>query len=298
VLRFGAYNDDVIKRLSWIRDTLGPSLGRALSGRTVDLFSIIARALSMGDECHNRNAAASSILFRELTPLVIASDASKAQEVLEFINRNDHFFLNLSMAACKSALEAGANVKGSTLVTTMARNGVDFGLRLSGSGNQWFTCASPVVEGLFFPGYSKKDANPDLGDSSITETLGIGGAAMAASPAITGFVGGNAASALRTTKDMYRIYMAKHPRMTIPSLDFQGVPLGLDALRVLETNEMPVINTGIAHREAGVGQIGAGICRAPAPVFQAAVQQVWLSLVPSSSYSQKFAIRALKMLKK
>jgi hypothetical protein len=298
VLRFGAYGPDVIKRLTWISTVLGPSLSRSLQqGPKIDLFSIIARALQMGDECHNRNAAATSLLFRELAGRVITADHQHASEVLAFINSNDHFFLNLSMAACKSALDSAAGVKGSTLVTVMARNGVNFGLRLSGAGNTWFTCASPVVEGLFFPGYSKADANPDMGDSSITETFGIGGAAMAAAPAITGFVGGNAASSLRTTREMYRIYMTKHSRMGIPSLDAQGVPLGLDAVRVLETNIMPVINTGIAHKEAGIGQIGAGICRAPVPVFQMSVQHVWNSLAGPAS-TQRFAARALKMLKK
>lgn len=297
VLRFGAFNADVINRLTWMRDTLGPSLERTLSGTKVDLFSIISRALAMGDECHNRNMAASSLLFRELAPSIVERDSKNAPSVLGFINKNDHFFLNLSMAACKAALDAAHGIQGSTLVTAMARNGVEFGARLSGTKDAWFTCPAPAVEGLYFPGYSPADANPDLGDSSITETLGIGGAAMAASPAIVGFVGGNAASSLRITRDMYRIYMSRHNRIPIPSLDFQGVPLGLDALKVMETNELPVINTGIAHREAGVGQIGAGICRAPAQVFSAGVHHVWSSVVPSR-FPEKFALRALRAIRR
>lgn len=296
VLRFGAFGPDVQKRLHWMRDTLAPSLQKSIAGSKTDLLAIIARALQMGDECHNRNAAASSLLFRALTPLIIKNDQKNAAEVLEFINSNDHFFLNLSMAACKASLDSGHGVPGSTLVTIMARNGVDFGIKLSGSG-EWFTTSSPIVDGLLFPGYTKADANPDMGDSSITETFGIGGAAMAASPAITGFVGGNAASALQTTKDVYPIYMAKHPRLTIPGLDGAGVPLGLDALRVLETNVMPVINTGIAHKNAGIGQIGAGICRAPASVFNAGVKKVWGSLNQSVNPLQ-FAKRAIALAKK
>lgn len=304
VLRFGAFGPDVIQRLSWIRDVLGPCLARALEGGAIDTFALISRALQMGDECHNRNAAATSLLFRELTPLVLEREPEpkRASEVLQFINKNDHFFLNVSMAACKAALDAGANVKGSTLVTVMARNGVNFGLRLSGSGNKWFTTAAPVVEGLFFPGYGVADANPDMGDSSITETFGIGGAAMASAPAITGFVGGNAQSALDTTREMYHIYLKKHQRISIPSLDYRGVPVGLDALRVLETNIMPVINTGIAHRQPGIGQIGAGICRAPQAVFREGVSSVFSQIhqqaASSTSQYHQFALRALKAIKK
>jgi hypothetical protein len=306
VLRFGAFGPDVLGRLTWLRDVLASVVGVAIKGQKIDLLSIIARSLAMGDECHNRNAAASSLLFRQIVPLIAATGHPKAQEVIYFINQNDHFFLNLSMAACKSSLDGAANVVGSTLVTVMARNGVDFGLKLSGTGDVWFTAPSPIVNGLFFPGYSAADANPDMGDSSITETFGIGGASMAAAPAITGFVGGTASSALATTREMYRIYMNKHPRLAIPSLDGSGAPLGLDAVKVLDTNVMPVINTGtffffffasflqntgIAHRLPGIGQIGAGICRAPAPVFGAAVANVWKNL-PSNAF--QFARRALK----
>ena len=291
VLRFGAFSPDVLKRLVWLRDVLAPVVGSAIKGHQIDLLSIVARALAMGDECHNRNAAASSLFYRQIVPLIMAGKASKAVEVVDFINQNDHFFLNLSMAACKSALDGAANISGSSFVTVMARNGVDFGLKLSGTGDKWFTAPSPVVNGLFFPGYSQADANPDMGDSSITETFGIGGAAMAAAPAITGFVGGTAFSALQTTREMYRIYMSKHPRLAIPSLDGSGAPLGLDALRVLDTNVMPVINTGIAHRLPGVGQIGAGICRAPSSVFNLAVNNLWQNF-PKNTF--QFAKRALR----
>lgn len=291
VLRFGAFDENVQRRLHWIRDTLYPTLARCLEGKEIDLTAITARALQMGDECHNRNAAASSLLFRELAPLLARNGGSNGADVLDFINSNDHFFLNLSMAACKSSLDAAANIPNSSIVTVMARNGVDFGLRLSGS-DQWFTAPSPVVEGLYFPGYSSADANPDMGDSSITETFGIGGAAMAAAPAITGFVGGNAASALRTTHEMYRIFRGRHNRLQIPSLDGSGVPLGLDALQVLDTNVMPVINTGIAHKLPGVGQIGAGICRAPAPVFHSAIKQLWEKQKVAKAFT--FARRTLR----
>jgi hypothetical protein len=291
VLRFGAFGPDVLKRLTWLRDVLAPVVGSAIKGHQIDLLSIVGRALAMGDECHNRNAAASSLLFRQIVPLIVASGAAKGGEVIDFINQNDHFFLNLSMAACKVALDGAANTANSSLVTVMARNGVDFGLQLSGTGSTWFMAPSPVVNGLFFPGYSQADANPDMGDSSITETFGVGGAAMAAAPAITGFVGGSASSALQTTREMYRIYMSKNPRLAIPSLDGSGAPLGLDALRVLDTNVMPVINTGIAHRLPGIGQIGAGICRAPAPVFNKAVATLWQKL-PQNAF--QFAKRAMR----
>jgi Protein of unknown function (DUF1116) len=270
VLRFGAYDAEVIDRLAWMRDVLGPTLDEALAAHgPVDTSGLFSQALSMGDEGHNRNVAATSLLTRRLAPHL--ADLAHGREVLTFLAGNDHFALNLSMAAAKLSMDAAADVPGSTLVTAMARNGVEFGLRVAGTGAQWFTAVVGPAEGLFFPGFGPADANPDLGDSAITETLGLGGFAMAASPAITRFVGGNPADALAATRSMRRITLAQHPLFPLPPLNFAGTPSGIDVLRVLETGVLPLINTGIAHREAGIGQIGAGIVTAPPAVFLAAV---------------------------
>ncbi|HEV8489664.1 MAG TPA: DUF1116 domain-containing protein [Candidatus Limnocylindrales bacterium] len=276
VLRFGAYDEPVIERLRWFAATLGPALSATLAASgPVDLKAITAQALQMGDEGHNRNVAATSLLTRAIAPdLVRTVDAATAQTVLAFLRGNDHFFLNLSMAACKSALDAAHGIEGSTVVTAMSRNGVDFGIRLSGTGDTWFTSPVGVPDGLYFPGFGPDDANPDLGDSAITETAGIGGFAMAAAPAIVRFVGGTPADAIAFTRLMERITLARNSAYGLPSLGFSGTPTGIDARRVVETGIAPVINTGIAHREAGVGQIGAGIARAPLACFEAALRDL------------------------
>jgi hypothetical protein len=274
VLRFGAYDDSVIARLRWFAQTLGPALARVLArGGPIDLRAITAQALQMGDEGHNRNVAATSLLTRTIAPTVAETLGGRVQmELFAFLRGNDHFFLNLSMAACKSGLDAASGIAGSTVVTAMSRNGVDFGIRLSGTGSAWFTAPVGVPDGLYFPGYGPDDANPDLGDSAITETFGIGGFAMAAAPAIVRFVGGTPADAIAFTRLMERITLAKNAAYGLPSLGFSGTPTGIDARRVIETGIAPVINTGIAHREAGIGQIGAGIARAPLACFDAAVR--------------------------
>ena len=276
VLRFGAYDASVLERLRWFVTTLGPSLSEILrAGGPIDLKAITAQALQMGDEGHNRNVAATSLFTRTIAPTVATSlSGAIATEVFAFLRGNDHFFLNLSMAACKSGLDAAAGIEGSTVVTAMSRNGVDFGIRLSGTGREWFTAPVGVPDGLYFPGYGPDDANPDLGDSAITETFGIGGFAMAAAPAIVRFVGGTPADAIALTRQMERITLARNSAYGLPSLGFSGTPTGIDARKVVETGVAPVINTGIAHREAGVGQIGAGIARAPLACFELAVRAV------------------------
>ena len=276
VLRFGAYDEEVLGRLAWMRDVLGPTLDAAIQ-RTgpVDITSLIGQALSMGDEGHNRNVASTSLLARRLAPALAAHEPNAdAVRVLEFLAGNDHFALNISMAGAKLAMDRAIDVPDSTLVTAMSRNGVEFGLRVAATGTEWFTTPVGPADGLFFPGYGPEDANPDLGDSAITETLGLGGFAMAASPAITRFVGGTPDDALEATRSMRRITLAPHPAFPLPPLNFAGTPSGIDVLRVLDTGVLPLINTGIAHREAGVGQIGAGIVTAPPAVFVSAVRRL------------------------
>jgi hypothetical protein len=281
VLRFGANDSDVIARLRWMETVLGPILRAGLAKLGgVQTKPLTAQALHMGDECHNRNVAASSLLFKKLAPALLQTDFEISDMVaaLEFIASNDHFFLNISMATCKAMLDAAHGVSGSSLVTAMARNGVEFGIRVSGTGNAWYTAPAPVVEGLFFPGYSAEDAALDLGDSAIAETTGIGGFAMAASPAIVQFVGGTPQDALAYTREMTHITLGRNNAYTIPMLSFAGTPTGIDVRKVVDTGIAPVINTGIAHREAGVGQIGAGITRAPLACFEQAVSQLTMQL--------------------
>ena len=270
VLRFGANGKEVIDRLRWIAATLGPMLSMVLNKLgPVEMKPLIAQALHMGDECHNRNAAASSLFFRKFVPAALqtAVPQDKLREGLVFMAGNDHFFLNLSMATCKAMLDAAHGVKGSSLVTAMSRNGVRFGIRLSGTGDAWFEADALPVDGLYFPSYGPGDAALDMGDSCITETAGIGGFAMAAAPAIVQFVGGTPADAIANTMSMTHITVGRNNAFTLPPINFSGTPAGIDARKVLDTNILPIINTGIAHKEAGVGQIGAGITRAPLDCF-------------------------------
>jgi hypothetical protein len=273
VLRYGAYGEPVIEKLRWMEGTLYPVLKKAVAklGK-IDLKNIIAQALHMGDEVHNRNRAATSIFYRAIAPAIVTTcdDPTVAAEVLEFINHNDHFFLNLSMPASKVTLDAARGIRNSSVLVVMARNGTDFGIQLSGTGDEWFTGPADVPDALFFPGYTRADANPDIGDSAITETNGLGGFAIAAAPAIVQFVGGNSDDAIRYTRQMYEITAGENNMYQIPYLNFRGTPTGIDAIKVVEKNVLPFIDTGVAHKQPGVGQIGAGVLSAPAEPFQKA----------------------------
>ncbi|MEU4830861.1 DUF1116 domain-containing protein [Streptosporangium sp. NPDC023615] len=272
VLRYGAYGPEVLERLRWMGEVLGPVLRATLErSGPLDLRSLTAQALQMGDELHNRNRAATSLLVRELAPEVVEVAPGRAAEVLRFINGNDHFFLNAGMAACKVAADAARDVPGSSMVVAMARNGTDFGVQVSGLGDRWFTGPAGVPDGLYLGAYGPGDANPDIGDSTITETAGLGGFAMAAAPAIVRFVGGDVADATAATRSMYEITLAEHPAYQIPGLDFRGTPVGVDVTLVTRTGLLPTVNTGIAGRVAGTGQVGAGLVSPPASAFTAAL---------------------------
>lgn len=282
VLRYGAYSPDVLDRLRWLGDVLGPLLRVAVrsvrdAGTPVDATAILTQMLQMGDEAHNRNRAGTLMLLRDLSPALVtgAADAGFAGDdvaaALRFVGGNDHFFLNLAMPACKLALDAARDVEGSTMVVAMARNGTDFGIQLAGTGDEWFTGPAQVADGLFLGDYGPDDANPDIGDSAITETAGIGGFAMATAPAIVRLVGGSVPDALATTRRMREITIGENPRWTVPVLEFAGVPSGIDVTRVCRTGILPQINTGMAGRVAGVGQVGAGLVTPPAEIFPKAL---------------------------
>lgn len=275
VLRYGAYSDDVLERLRWMAAVLAPVLGDAVArfDGGLDLRALIAHSLQMGDEVHNRNRAATSLFLRELMPALLASDHPSADVVraVEFVSGNDHFFLNLAMAAAKATADAAAGIEESSLVVAMARNGTEFGVRLSGTGDRWFTGPAGIVDGLYLPGFGADDANPDIGDSTITETVGLGGMATAAAPAIVRFVGGTAADAVATTTAMYDITWDESRHYLVPALEFRGTPLGIDARAVAHTGIVPAVNTGIAHKDPGVGQVGAGLVEPPVEAFVSAL---------------------------
>jgi hypothetical protein len=270
VLRYGANDDTVLERLAWIRDVLARVFAKALERlEPIDLRAMTAQALQMGDEGHNRNRAGTSLLLRELLPALIELDepAADTAAVARFIAGNDHFYLNMTMPASKACADAARDIDRSSIVVAMARNGTEFGIRLSGTGDRWFTGPSGMIDGLYLPGFGPEDANPDIGDSTITETVGLGGFAMAAAPAIVRVVGGGAEDALEATRSMYDISWGESRSYQIPQLGFRGTPFGIDVREVVHTRVLPFVNTGIAHREPGVGQIGAGLVKPPMEAF-------------------------------
>ena len=278
VLRYGAYGPEVLDRLRWMAGVLAPLLRLAVRrAGPVDVTGVLAQMLQMGDEAHNRNRAGTLMLLRDLSPALVAGAeqagyaASDVAEALRFVGGNDHFFLNLAMPACKLALDAAREIEASTMVVAMARNGTDFGIQVAGCGEEWFTGPAQLPDGLYLGDYGPEDANPDIGDSAITETAGLGGFAMATAPAIVRLVGGTVPDALATTRRMREIALGEHPRWTVPVLEFAGVPTGIDVALVCRTGILPQINTGMAGRRAGVGQVGAGLVTPPAEIFPAAL---------------------------
>lgn len=277
VLRFGAYNETVVNRLHWMKDVLGPVLGKAVrqmeDGLNVNV--LIAKAIAMGDEFHQRNIAASLAFLKEVAPIISELEdvePEKRTEVIQFLADTDQFFLNVAMATGKAMMDAAREIQHGTIVTAMCRNGENFGIRIAGMGDEWFTAPVNTPQGLYFTGYSSDDANPDIGDSAITETIGVGGMAMIAAPAVTRFVGsGGFADALATSDEMTEICIGENPNFSIPTWDFKGACLGIDARLVVEKDITPVINTGIAHKIAGFGQIGAGTVHPPIECFEKAI---------------------------
>jgi hypothetical protein len=293
VLRYGAYSPEVLARLRWMTEVLGPLLQQAVravrdedgGAGPVDITGILTQMLQMGDEAHNRNRAGTLMLLRDLAPAMVdgGADPADVAQALRFIGGNDHFFLNLAMPACKLALDAARDIDGSTMVVAMSRNGTDFGIQVAGTGEEWFTGPAQVADGLYLGDYGPDDANADIGDSAITETAGIGGFAMATAPAIVRLVGGTVPDALATTRRMHEITLGENPRWSVPALEFRGVPTGIDVTRVCRTGILPQINTGMAGRVAGVGQVGAGLVTPPAEIFpQALARLAQRARLPSS----------------
>lgn len=274
ILRMGANDESVIERLIWMRDVLGPMLKEAMEiAGEIDLRLLLSQALHMGDECHNRNVAGTTLLIQALTPYLVQTSFSTKDkvDVFNFVASSDYFSGPTWMALAKNAMDAAHNVEYSSILTTMARNGYEFGIRVSGlEGNQWFTGPAQVVVGPLFAGFKPEDSGLDIGDSAITETYGIGGFAMSTAPAIVSLVGGTVNDAINYTKKMGEITTTENPNVTIPILNFQGIPTGIDLRKVLETGVLPLIDTAIAHKEPGIGIIGAGVVNPPMECFKKA----------------------------
>lgn len=273
VLRHGAYDETVMEKLRYLNHDLAPLLKAALvEAGGVDIWAIVSQAVQMGDEMHNRNKASNPLLITKLAPyLVRVGGRDEAIRAIKFLDDAGHFILNMVMAGAKGMLDAASGIKDSTLVTAIARNGYETGIRVSGLGDRWFTAPAPMIKGVYWPGFGPDDACPDMGDSAITETIGLGSLAMAGAPAVVQYVGGTPEFAVETTMNMYEITVSESTTLKMPNLNFRGTPLGIDIRKVVKTGITPVINTGIACRRPGVGQIGAGLTAVPLECFEKAV---------------------------
>ncbi len=291
-LRFGANGPDVLQRLKWFEAVLAPVLKAAVrhefdKAGGIDLKAIQSQALLMGDEVHSRNAASTALFFMTLAVPLAALGAQRGgpppehiHHTLDFVAKTSQFFLNFSMVSCKAIMDAAHGIAFSSVVTATARNGTETGLRISGLGPRWFTAKSDLPQGLFFPGFKQADACPDIGDSAITETAGFGGCSFAASPALTLLAGGTVSDAVRYSREMFEVTVTRNPALSLPALDFAGAPCGIDVRKVVDSGIRPIVTTGIAHREAGIGQIGAGIVRVPMSCYTAALGEMaaqWLN---------------------
>jgi hypothetical protein len=273
--QFGEYSEGALEGLRLWRDVWAPSLRKGLQKREgLELKPLIAKALQMGDELHNRPVAASSLFANVMAVAMVEADVAKEPLLgtLKYITNHELLGLGLSMAAGKVSADPAQGIEFGTVVVAMARNGSEFGIRVSGLGEDWFTAPSPRVNGLYLPGYSEKDAGCDMGDSAITETVGWGGFALAGATGILALVGGTPEEAVKYSQDMRQITVSTSPNYRMPVFGFQGTPVGIDIRKVVQTGITPIIDTAIAHQNPGYPIIGAGLVRAPLECFQKALK--------------------------
>lgn len=272
--QFGDYSQDALDGLRKWRDIWAPTLRKALNTiGELELKPIIIQALQMGDELHNRHSASSSLFANAMAVAIEKADIPKSEALptLLYITNHNLIFLGLAMACGKAISDPAYNIEYSTIVTAMARNGTEFGIRVSGLGDQWFTAPSPEVDGLYLPGYSSVDAGRDMGDSAITETVGWGGFVLGGAPGILSLVGGTPEEALAYSREMKKITTALHPTYLMPALGFRGTAMGIDIRKVVQSNVLPIIDTAIAHKKPGYPIIGAGLVQPPLDCFKKAL---------------------------
>ena len=278
---FGVDTDEAIERLRFIRDSVGPVLAGAIASMDpIDTFSLASQGVPMGDDVHMRTQATTNLFLRDLLPHLVRSPHPAAGEVASFLSGNHLMFLNIAMASAKALTLWAGEVPGSSIVTTMSRNGTAYGIRLSGNDEQWFLAPSPPVQdALYYPGQGPETSAPDIGDSAVLELVGLGGPAAANSPAVAGFLGGRMTDAIAATRNMQRICAGESGRFRLPILDNVGTPVGVDVRRVVESGVTPAVNTGIVHASDGSGQVGAGVAWAPIECFVDALLELDRSLL-------------------
>lgn len=270
---FGRESPAAIERLIFLREVAQPRIAQILKeSGPIDILSLASQGVQMGDDVHMRTQATTNLLIRDvLTSIVRLGNDEGSVAFAHYLSKNHLFFLTIAMAAAKSLMLAAQQVSGSTIVTTMARNGTTFGVKV-GDSPRWHICpAPPVADALYYAGFSSEDAALDMGDSAVLELIGLGGAAAAGSPAVAAFLGGSMSDAARATEDMRRICVSESSRFKLPTMSFRGTPLGVDVRKVVETGISPKVTTGILHRSSGSGQIGAGVATAPLEGFEQAL---------------------------
>ncbi len=272
--QFGDFSEQALQALRKWRDVWAPTLRKALLAMGgLDLKPIITKALQMGDELHNRHSASSSLFANEMAMGMAKIDLPKdfLLPTMGYVTHHELIFLGLAMACGKAIADPAMGIDYSTVVTAMCRNGTDFGIRVSGLGDAWFTAPSPKVEGLYLPGYSAEDAGLDMGDLAITETVGWGAFTIGGAPGILSLVGGTPEQALEYSREMRKITVSTHPSYRLPALGFVGTSIGIDIRKVVQTGITPIIDTAIAHKDPGYPKIGAGLVRAPLECFKQAL---------------------------
>lgn len=273
-LNYGTYDDEVRETLMFVNEVIAPVVAEAVrrSDGGIALRPIIRRALGMGDELHSRNAASTLLFGREMVPHLFELFAEKPEEVRQtyaFMSDSPYFFLRLSMAAAKAAADATRDIDGSSVVSAMTFSCAQFSIRLAGLGDRWFSADLPPAEAKLVEGFSESDVEFMGGESVIAETTGLGGFAQAAAFSLQDYQGGTPEQMAELNRAMYDITVGEHPEYKIPFFGFRGVPIGIDAVKVVETGIRPVMDIGIAGRSGR--QIGAGILRAPLACFELAV---------------------------
>ncbi len=300
---FGEYSEEVIAELRTWRDVFAPSIRKGLhSAGAIPLKPLIARSLQMGDGLHSRCLAASSLLANVLmAPMISAGvEKDKLLATIDHIIHHRLLFLSLSMASAKAMTDWASNIDYSTIVVTMARNGVEFGIRVSGLGNEWFTAPAPRAfmrsfvplgtgvqpwardfglvsiskeEDKKIPRWTLDSAGLDMGDSAITETVGWGATTLANQLGFLPIVGCSLEQALELTHEVRQLSVSSSTNYAIPIFKFEGSPLGIDIRKVVETGVLPIIDTGIAHKEPGYPIVGSGLARPPMECFKKALER-------------------------
>ena len=268
-LRWGYYDDDIEKNLSWFCDIYGPALGEAVRNTGgINMRAIMSRTAGMGDENHVRQTASSFALVLNLIPEVLKLDIPQRDDVIRaLVDCSEKFYLHVLMAGIMGVLKSAKNIPMSTIMIAMGGNGTEFGLQFCGTGNQWFTVKAPKILGQFLnPTWTEEEMCGYLGDSCVTEIYGLGGLSAISGPAFVRLTGGSFADAKKRTEDARAICLGEHKFAPVPWDDYRGFPVGVDMRKVVATTILPTSHGGSTRLVGGQG--GAGSILIPSECFK------------------------------